>query len=236
MDFQIVDENVWLFFCFGVFLLSILFFAVFYYALYKKSSQNFLFGRDIARTQLDFFSNNSALLINRLEAEIEALKDLDDMVGSGATLRGLSESKEDRKLSAGHHYRIESRYGPGPYGVGGTYYEVIIFNIAGELISRRPVGNDEGLGKKGWLRLSKSLIKKKRQKIKNTETRMLTLTDDFPDIWSFWDFLYFSIITQTTVGYGDILPNSTIVRALVVSQVLTSYLILVVLINLLLIK
>lgn len=46
------------------------------------------------------------------------------------------------------------------------------------------------------------------------------------------DFVYFSLITQSTVGYGDILPNSTAVRVLVSVQILLGYLILVVLINL----
>ena len=30
------------------------------------------------------------------------------------------------------------------------------------------------------------------------------------------DFIYFSSITTTTIGYGDILPNSTFVRTIII--------------------
>ena len=33
--------------------------------------------------------------------------------------------------------------------------------------------------------------------------------------YRYWDFFYFSAIALTTLGYGDILPNSTSVRVLV---------------------
>jgi hypothetical protein len=38
--------------------------------------------------------------------------------------------------------------------------------------------------------------------------------------WNFIDFFYFSTITQATVGYGDMLPNSTFIRFLVALQTL----------------
>jgi ion channel len=63
------------------------------------------------------------------------------------------------------------------------------------------------------------------------EARMKTLGTDQPDVWSLLDFLYFSVMTQATVGYGDIIPNSTEVRIVVVLQVLCGYVVLVVLIN-----
>jgi hypothetical protein len=36
--------------------------------------------------------------------------------------------------------------------------------------------------------------------------------------YSLWNFLYFSTVTITTLGYGDILPNSTLVRVLVMFE------------------
>jgi hypothetical protein len=50
-------------------------------------------------------------------------------------------------------------------------------------------------------------------------------------IWDQFDFLYFSTITISTVGYGDILPNSTTVRMIVVSEVLLGQIVLVVFLN-----
>lgn len=38
--------------------------------------------------------------------------------------------------------------------------------------------------------------------------------------WNFVDFFYFSTITQATVGYGDMLPNSSFIRFLVTLQTL----------------
>lgn len=35
-----------------------------------------------------------------------------------------------------------------------------------------------------------------------------------------WNFIYFSAVTITTLGYGDILPNSTIVRIMVIIETL----------------
>jgi hypothetical protein len=46
--------------------------------------------------------------------------------------------------------------------------------------------------------------------------------------WRYPDFLYFSAITATTVGYGDMLPNATSIRMIVTSQVVfTSFIVMV---------
>lgn len=39
--------------------------------------------------------------------------------------------------------------------------------------------------------------------------------------YNFEDFLYFSMVSITTLGFGDILPNSTIVRRCVMLETVT---------------
>jgi len=34
---------------------------------------------------------------------------------------------------------------------------------------------------------------------------------------------YFSVVTSTTLGYGDIIPNSTIIKVIVILQVLITF-------------
>ena len=61
--------------------------------------------------------------------------------------------------------------------------------------------------------------------------RLQSTSTGAPDVWSYWDFLYFSVIVQTTVGFGDILPNSTMVRLLVAFQIFVGTVILFVALN-----
>jgi hypothetical protein len=72
------------------------------------------------------------------------------------------------------------------------------------------------------------------QRAATATSRFASLSTDTPDIWTYWDFFYFSTIVQTTVGFGDILPNSTIVRMLVSLQITIGYLLLVVVLNIVL--
>lgn len=69
------------------------------------------------------------------------------------------------------------------------------------------------------------------EKCSHLEERLASIPSDLPQIWSLWDFLYFSVVVQTTMGLGDILPNSTKIRKLVMTQTLLGYAILVVLLN-----
>ncbi len=53
-----------------------------------------------------------------------------------------------------------------------------------------------------------------------THIGCFSLPSDISESASIIDFIYFSFVTVTTVGYGDIVPRHTFVRVLVLFQVL----------------
>lgn len=36
--------------------------------------------------------------------------------------------------------------------------------------------------------------------------------------WNLFDFIYFSVVTITTLGYGDIIPNSSLVKLFIMTE------------------
>ena len=81
---------------------------------------------------------------------------------------------------------------------------------------------------------AKNLVGIFEEDLAQNQNRWESLGEEFPEVWSYWDFVYFSTVTQTTVGYGDIVPNSTSVRAGVVVQLIIGTGLLVVGLNLVL--
>jgi len=59
------------------------------------------------------------------------------------------------------------------------------------------------------------------------KNKIQTVDSEVPEVWEIADFLYFSLITQTTSSYGDIMPNSRCVRILVSIQLLLSLILVV---------
>ena len=49
------------------------------------------------------------------------------------------------------------------------------------------------------------------------------LKKDTETPWSFYDCFYFSLVTQTTVGYGDLIPRTRVMRGISICQLLTIY-------------
>ena len=84
-----------------------------------------------------------------------------------------------------------------------------------------------------YIQFHKEALLRCDETIERLIQRSATLGSAHPDLWGYLDFLYFSAITQTTVGYGDILPNKTSVRMLVVIQILVGYFVIVTMVSLL---
>jgi hypothetical protein len=88
------------------------------------------------------------------------------------------------------------------------------------------------LSEKQWNDLTDSYFPPDiRDRVKREQATMILRNDTYRDLaelqdvasadqWSYLDFFYFSTITQTAVGYGDILPNSSAVRIVVIMQAL----------------
>lgn len=115
-----------------------------------------------------------------------------------------------------------------PRGHGRTYFGMIRYQIWS---SKAQTVTDN----KDILRqVVADCISKAEQKATEIRNQLSHLYPQRYLLWSYWDFLYFSAITTGTVGYGDILPNSTPVRMVVVAQVLLSAFLLLFVINIIL--
>lgn len=76
---------------------------------------------------------------------------------------------------------------------------------------------DENISKRHYLR---AIIDLKKEIASNTELLRKELAGTDRRAFNLLDFVYFSFVTVTTLGYGDIVPNTTWIRLLIVGQIL----------------
>ncbi len=134
-------------------------------------------------------------------------------------------------LTSGNQYSISEDFEHDETTGGAVFYQIKIYDSAGRLLGFGPrisahYPNDK-------VRLFKRWITEHENDLNNMCRDVAACTWK-ARIWRFWDFVYFSAIVQTTVGFGDILPNRTAVRMLVIIQILIGYAVLVVLLNIIL--
>lgn len=118
-------------------------------------------------------------------------------------------------------------------GPGDVYApQMTLFDSQGRNLGRwHEDGDHSGFDIDGLRRLTGRHLAAVENAAERCRDRLDSFTEPLPRIWSFRDFLYFSIVTQTTLGYGDILPNSSTVRTIVAIQVLLGLALFVVIIN-----
>jgi hypothetical protein len=221
------NHNLWIAACFAIYVSFILIFAAIYYGLYRARPQRFLFAVRVQKTQLSSYSTNTRRRIQGLLAEIEVLGQIQERVVKGVNPSDLAAQRMQGILQSGCHFTL---YMAELAGSGSTKQATIDL--------RDPDGNELAripLAAPWWgQRWDEAFLKRRYRneaQIALLERRLHSIQTDPYDIWSYWDFLYFSVICQTTIGFGDILPNATGVRLLIVSQVILGYGLLVVMLN-----
>jgi hypothetical protein len=224
---------------FGAYVALIMIFAHIYYYVFKRDPSAYSFASALVRKQAVTFGATAGQqlrdgrrvleLLDAACAQLEATPTLDaqyvknwwNIFGPGrwrADLQGITVAIE-REV-----------YATPMAGLMAISHAVSITGVNGESFTRTFT---EGPSAEPDLRRLLSLWRSSRARENaELESQLGSIDSEEPQIWAFGDFLYFSTITQTTVGYGDILPNSTRVRKLVSIQILLGYVLLVVIINL----
>ena len=225
--FDVTDRNVWLLAVFCAFVTSILLFAAIYYRLYRRRREHFSFNADIQSEQSKQFVSSASEQLNNLTTMLMMVDEVE------LSLSVFAPVEEDIRyqLPSGCSVKVFTVSTAGPTGAVNRDTFVVFYGPDG-----REVGKKGSFGDSSPAEALVSLLDEKgaiQKEITYLHERLATVEEHakVPDVWGFWDFIYFSTITQTTVGYGDILPNSTSVRKLVVLQILAGYALLVVALN-----
>lgn len=246
-DRLLTVQNNRLLLAFVLYVASIFAFSVAYYLLYLNDRNNFFFSAGIAGLQGERLTYRAKAIVPafveiaqvlsqaepRLEAAAKQKIRLDD-VGSIPGAPDMHISREGRRyslrLTAQYAIHFEARDINSPRPVAPVEYA---FLTKGDVLL-----GEEFCLMHFYVSNTKDLydaileIKLRCQEgAANLQAKVGTLSSTAPDIWAYRDFFYFSTITQTTVGYGDILPNSSVVRTFVVVQILIGYLIIAIFIN-----
>lgn len=239
----IKNRKYWTAIGFGSYIISIFVFALIYNRLFAYDSRNFSFNSDIQTARVSFIKSSTTSELEKLHLQLEAYKQLELVLGQQVDISALAYNKKPFVLTKnGYKYvfqtiesEIERVVGP-PQSQ--KYYQLIlrVYDKDGNQIDISAVSlfyfpfqtNLKTLQHHAsyYTEILKNSINKDKK-------RLVKMTSSNPQIWSFWDFLYFSVITQTTVGYGDVLPNTTLLRIIIIIQVLTGLAIPSVVINLL---
>jgi hypothetical protein len=224
---HLTDQNIWQIGTFSLFVFTIFVFAVIYYRLYRRRRSHFTFNSDVLSQQKNLVRNDIQESLKITTIELQLLSEALDYVQNLGIKHLGREEKQFFDLTSGR-IMLFYRYDAASEGIG-TQCNITFYSAGYARIGCRAI--DEW-----WQRDPVVVLNDVRQEIieqeKSLQERLGTISTDTPDVWSFWDFIYFSTITQTTVGYGDILPNSTKIRLCVCAQIILGYSIIIVVLNL----
>jgi hypothetical protein len=219
---------------FFLYVVSLFIFAGLYQAIYKHNPRSFAFNSEILSAQRPVLQAVSKQEVAALHEQVDALYQLLSAIDDGTAVLKSTAVATQVTVPPGVRYQFAERaVQVSSRGAREPVRELAIFSPNGNLIGLSKMSFERSLphSLEGCREIAIKLIGERDRLAEEQLLRMEALIDYSVGPWRYWDFLYFSAISQTTVGYGDILPNSTLIRMLVVLQVLLGYGLLVVVLN-----
>lgn len=232
----VTNRNYLLIGSFLAYLLEMLVFARIYHRIYKADTKTFFMPAHLHDARRMESLDQLAGRIVSLETRISFLTDLHDALQKGTSQMsqvadGVKAVLPDGRSGLFRWFEPEpNSLGPPPEPAPAF---LVVYDRSGLAIAQ---GFVEGTGEpptnsKGAIQYITEHLSDLRCTLGAHINRRSQLESGSP-AWTAFDFFYFSLITQTTVGYGDILPNCTKIRKLVTMQVMLGLFLLVVIINL----
>jgi hypothetical protein len=240
-----MTKNDWLVLVFCVYAGALFCFAATYYYIYSKRPDSFAFGGDIRARQLQSVLESKLTEERtskfRLKYLPELLAKLKEGNSTPAFFKPSGLMDVARTLYTTENFNFSLVYYVARGGPHGGYIPAQLWlaveNKSGRHLDEIDVidyvhcdGPIKSIPK--WIEMAHNFEHATKEQVESLQGEIISLSQRNPKIWSFWDFVYFSTITQGTVGYGDILPNSTLVRMIVTVQTILTVVLLVVVLNL----
>lgn len=226
----------WLCYVFLAYIFSVVTFGMAYWGLYLSKSSNFLFNADVLNTQIVKSHRHAEETLSTERHTAHVLNSL--LVELDKGIQPI-DKRQPFSLTSSNQVVVntsEFRYSYVFVGISDVVgIGLRVSDNAGNEVESIHVPDSGGrlpTTSKDWRRVTTGLLSAVETRIKETERQLESLSGDGPYyVWSFWDFLYFSSITQSTVGFGDIVPNGRAVRVLVMSQLLVTTTLLILVLN-----
>lgn len=221
---------------FIIYLLIIIFFSLIYRGFFEHDNSSFVFARDIYQTQAKGQRITDSIEISKL-GEVRCILDsLRTRIKKKIFVPDSSFTMFNYHI---YRFKISNRFVE--FDINENFFGEPRKGELNHLVTVRDTFNafvnfyNEGL-------VGLNFKKYPYDSVKVIETlinkRINYINDDLSILnskktvkWSLIDFIYFSSITQATVGYGDILPNSTVIRFIVTIQTLIGVFMTVILIS-----
>ena len=201
------------------------FFGGLYESIYRDNPESFLFASEIAAKETDQFVAKARSTLTSLQDESRSTNVLVNYLDADPPMRTTKCPRPFPCAEFQIDYSTFLFYADGPPdGESGPdlwrLYSLGRNGTTWDLALRGYQSGDDVVTAKKARAMAEDLDRRLSQGVSVFSKYVNKDPSVKAQLWSFWDFLYFSGITLTTVGYGDILPNSTPVRMVVLSEVL----------------